>query len=149
MTLMSAVLFGTLKLAGKSADTGDARAEATASMRLASEFLRTQIEEEHPQRMKRIVDFPLLFSGGASELVYAAQVPSRIQGGGVWLYRLRVAQDGDKQALVLDRMIPDVSATAMPEFSGNDHSVLAEDIAELKLQYYGRDEGADVSVTPT
>ena len=56
---------------------------------------------------------------------------------------------GSKQALVLDRMIPDVSATAMPEFSGNDHSVLAEDIAELKLQYYGRDEGADVSVTPT
>ena len=149
MALMSAVLFGSLKLAGKSWDTGDARAESTANMRLASEFLRSQIEEEHPQRMKRIVDFPLLFSGGASELVYAAPVPSRIQGGGVWMYRLHVAQDGDRSQLVLDRMVPDVAATTMPEFSGNDHSVLAEDIASVKLQYYGRDEGADATVAPT
>jgi len=149
MALMSAVLFGSLHLAGKSWDTGDARAEATSNMRLAEQFLRTQLEEQHPQRMKRIVEFPLLFSGNASELQYAAALPSRVQGGGVWLYRLRVARDGDKSALLLDRMIPDVTAATMPEFSSPEHSVLAEGIGEIRLQYYGRDDGADPTTQPT
>ena len=149
MALMSAVLFGSLHLAGKSWDTGDAKAEATANMRLAEQFLRTQLEEQHPQRMKRVAEFPLLFSGGADELRYTAALPSRVQGGGVWLYRLHVAQDGDKSSLVLDRMIPDVTATAMPDFSATGHSVLAEGISEIKLQYYGRDDGADPSTDPS
>ncbi len=148
MALMSAVLFGSLRMAGKSWDSGDARAEATSNMRLAETFLRTQLEEQHPQRMKRIVEFPLLFTGTASELVYAAPLPARVQGGGVWLYRLRVVADGDHSSLILDRMVPDVSAATMPEFSSPDHSVLAEGITDLKLQYYGRDDGADVSVDP-
>jgi general secretion pathway protein J len=149
MALMSAVLFGSLRLAGKSWDSGDAKAESTASMRLAEQFLRTQLEEQHPQRMKHIVDFPLIFSGGSDELQYAAALPSRVQGGGVWLYRLHVVQDGDQSSLVLDRMIPDVAATTMPEFSSPEHSVLAEGISDIKLQYYGRDENADLSVDPT
>jgi general secretion pathway protein J len=150
MALMSALLFGTLKVAGKSWDAGDARAEATASMRLASDFLRTEIEEQHPQRMKHIVDFPLLFNGTPDTLEFAAPVPSRIQGGGIWFYRLHVAANGDRSELVLDRMVPDVNAQALPQWSsGGDHSVLAEDIASVKLQYFGRDDGADASVAPS
>jgi general secretion pathway protein J len=149
MALISALLFGSLKVAGRSSDAGDAKAEATASMRLASDFLRTEIEEQHPQRMRHIAEFPLLFSGAPDQLEFAAPVPSRIQGGGVWLYRLRVATDGDKSTLVLDRMVPDVNAQALPQFTGNDRSVLADDITDIKLQYFGRDDGADASVAPT
>jgi general secretion pathway protein J len=149
MALLSALLFGSLRVAGKSADAGDAKAEATASMRLASDFLRTEIEEQHPQRMKRIAEFPLLFNGTPDELEFAAPVPSRIQGGGVWLYRLRVASDGNTSKLVLDRMVPDVNAQALPQFAGDDHSVLADNIASVKLQYFGRDDGADASVAPS
>lgn len=149
MTLMTAVLFGSLRLAGKSWDTGDARAEATSNMRLTEQFLRTQIEEQHPQRMKRIVEFPLLFGGGSDELTYAAALPARVQGGGVWLYHLHVAKVGDKSSLVLDRMLPDIAAATMPQFSSPDQSVLADNISEIKLQYYGRDDGADVSMDPT
>jgi general secretion pathway protein J len=149
MALLSAVLFGSFRLAGKSWDTGDAHAEATSSMRLAAEFLKAQLEAQHPQRMKHIVDFPLLFAGSPTELVYAAPVPQRIQGGGVWLYRLRVMQDGEKSELVIDRMVPDVAAQTMPDIGGAEHSVLAENIAAVKFQYFGRDEGADLSTDPT
>ncbi len=149
MTLLSAVLFGSLRMAGKSWDVGDAKAEATASMRLAEQFLHTQLEEQHPQRMKRIIEFPLLFGGDASQVQYAAALPARVQGGGVWLYRLRVAQDGDKSQLVLDRMVPDVAAATMPEFAAPETSVLADGVREIKLQYYGRDDGADLSTDPT
>jgi general secretion pathway protein J len=149
MALMSALLFGSLRVAGKSADAGDAKAEATASMRLASDFLRTEIEEQQPQRMKRVAEFPLLFNGTPDVLEFAAPVPSRIEGGGVWFYRLRVATEGDVSKLVLDRMVPDVNAQALPQFTGDDHSVLADNIASVRLQYFGRDDGADVSVAPS
>ncbi len=150
MALLSAILFGSLRMAGKSWDTGDAKAEQMASMRLAAQFLHTQLEEQHPQRMKKMVDFPLLFTGNSDEVDYAAALPARVQGGGVWFYRLHVAQDGDRSLLVLDRMIPDVTGQALPEFSATaEHSVLAEGIASLKVQYLGRDAGADPSVDPT
>lgn len=149
MTLLSAVLFGSLRMAGKSWDAGDAKAETTANMRLAEQFLHTQLEEQHPQRMKRIIDFPLLFGGDATQMQYAASLPARVQGGGVWLYRLRVAQDGDKSQLVLDRMVPDIAAATMPEFSAPETSVLADGVRAIKLQYYGRDDGADLAMDPT
>ena len=61
--LMSAVLFGSLRLAGRSTDAGDEKAQASSGMRLASEFLRTQLSAQHPQRMRKILEFPLLFGG--------------------------------------------------------------------------------------
>lgn len=149
MALLSAVLFGSMQLAGKSWDAGDAKAEGTASMRLAAQFLRAQLEEQHPQRMKKIVEFPLLFNGTGDEVEYAAALPARVQGGGIWLYRLHVVQVGEKSQLVLDRMIPDVTAQEMPAFSAPEQSVLAQNISAIKLQYYGRDAGADASVEPT
>jgi general secretion pathway protein J len=151
MALLSAVLFGSLRMAGKSADSGDARAEASAGMRLASQFLHTQLEEQHPQRMKKMPDFPLLFTGTTDELDYAAALPARVQGGGVWYYRLHVAQNGDQSLLVLDRLIPDVTATTLPVFGVADQgqSILAEGVQAIKVQYYGRDAGADVSQDPT
>ena len=46
-------------------------------------------------------------------------------------------------------MVPDLQADAVPEFANADRSVLAEDIAELTLAYFGRDVDAAASVAPT
>mgnify|MGYP001797467684 CR=1 FL=1 len=42
--LMSAVLFGSLRLAGRTWDAGEAKAEATSGMRLAGDYLRTGLD---------------------------------------------------------------------------------------------------------
>ena len=63
LSLMSAVLFGSLNLAGRSSEAGTAKAESTSGMRLGSEYLRTQLGAQHPQRMHKIQEFPLLFGG--------------------------------------------------------------------------------------
>ena len=63
LALLSAVLFGSLRLAGRSTDGGQAKVEAAASMRLAQDFLRTNLEAQHPLRMRKILESPLLFSG--------------------------------------------------------------------------------------
>ncbi len=151
LALMSAVLFGSLSLAGRSSDAGTAKAEASSGMRLASEYLRTQLAAQHPQRMRKIQEFPLLFGGDADQLRYAAPLPGRVGLGGVWYYRLKLATVAGRQkpSLILERVIPDISAPDRPDFADAEHSVLADDVKELKLSYYGVNTGAGVDEAPT
>lgn len=151
LALMSAVLFGSLNLAGRSTDAGTAKAEASSGMRLASDYLRTQLAAQHPQRMRKLQDFPLLFGGESDSLRYAAPLPGRVGLGGVWYYRLKLATVAgrDKPSLILERMIPDVNSLDRPDFNDAEHSVLADDIQELKIAYYGvaNDAGPDEAAT--
>ena len=148
---MSAVLAGTLRLAGRSTDAGDAKAEATSGMRLAGDFLRTQLGAQHPQRMRKVAEFPLLFGGGRDDVRFTAPLPGRVGLGGMWYYRLAIAPVPGKRetALVLERMIPDLDALAMPAFEDAERSVLADDIKEVEFSYFGRDRGAAYDVAPT
>ena len=149
LALLSAVLFGSLRLAGRSTDGGEAKAGAAASMRLAQQFLRTNLEAQHPLRMRKMVDWPLLFAGAADEMRYTARLPARVAGGGIWYYRLAIRSDDPRSPLVLERMIPDLSADALPEFVNADRSVLAQGIASLKIGYFGRGADAAPSVAPS
>ena len=149
LALLSAVLFGSLGLAGTSVDRGEAKADATSGMRLAYAFLRANLEEQHPLRMRKINEFPLLFAGERDELRYAAALPPRVASGGIWFYRLVVLRNDTRSPLVLERTLPDLSALQAPEFHDPERSVLAQDIASLKISYFGRDPGANDSNTPT
>jgi general secretion pathway protein J len=151
LALMSAVLFGSLNLAGRSTDAGTAKAEASSGMRLASDYLRTQLSAQHPQRMRKLQDFPLLFGGDGESLRYAAPLPGRVGLGGVWYYRLKVATVAgrDKPSLILERMIPDVNSQDRPDFADAEHSVLADDIKELKIAYYGVGNDGGLDEAPT
>jgi len=147
--LLTSVLFGSLRLAGQSTDRGEAAAERAASMRLAQQFLRANLEAQHPLRMRKMQDWPLLFTGTQDELRYAANLPPRIGGGGIWFYRLAVIADEARSPLVLERTIPDLTADHMPEFTKAEHSVLAFDIASLKIAYFGRDPDAGPASEPS
>ncbi len=151
LALMSAVLFGSLNLAGRSSDAGNAKAEASSGMRLAGNYLRTQLAAQHPQRMRKLAEFPLLFGGEADQLRYAAPMPGRVGLGGMWYYRLKLdtVPGRTKPSLVLERVIPDVNALDRPEFGEAERSVLADDIKELKFGYYGVNTGAAVDEAPT
>ena len=151
LALLSAVLAGSLRLAGRSTDGGQAKVDEAASMRLAQEFLRTNLEAQHPLRMRKMLEWPLLFRGTRNELRYAADLPPRVAGGGIWYFRLAVRADESRSPLTLERVIPDLQADELPEFAVPERSVLAEGIAELTLGYFGRaaDEDEAVNVEPT
>src|SRR3954466_12761658 len=68
--ILSSIMFGSLRLAGRSTDAGEEKAQATAGMRLASDYLRTQLGAQHPQRMRKMLEFPLLFGGNRDEIRY-------------------------------------------------------------------------------
>jgi general secretion pathway protein J len=151
MALMSAVLAGSLNLAGRSWDAGEGKAEASSGMRLAGDYLRTQLAAQYPQRMRKIKDLPLLFGGSTDELRYTATLPGRVGLGGIWYYRLALAPapGTGKVGLVLDRMIPDVNALDLPKFDDAQRSVLADDIKDVKFGYFGRDSDATADNAPT
>lgn len=145
MAAMSAVLFGSLALAGRSWDGGEAKAREVSDMRATQEYLRAQLSAGYPQRLWNIAEVPLLFSGARDEIRYTAALPQRVAQGGVYYFRVALARDGGKSRLVQERVVPDVGATDEPELRDPQRSVLAEDIAELAIGYFGRDpDAADV-----
>jgi general secretion pathway protein J len=149
LALIATLMFGSLSMAARSWDGGEAKAADVSSMRQAQAFLREQIEAELPLRVKKAPDLPLMFAGERDEVRYAAALPPRVQDGGAYFFRLAVARDGDKSRLVLERTIPDPSATQNPEFTSAEHSVLADGIAELRISYFGRDANAADVDAPT
>ena len=149
--MLSGILFGSLRLAGRSADAGEEKAQASSGMRLASDYLREQLTSQHPQRMRKMLEFPVLFGGTEQEVRYAATLPGRVGVGGMWYYKLSISNVPGKQhpALVLERVMPDLDAVSMPSFSEAERSVLADDVKSLKIAYFGRDRGAALDQAPT
>ncbi len=147
--LIAGVLFGSLRLAGRSWEGGEGKVAQVAEMRLTQQFLRNQITAALPRRMLKAVEFPLLFAGTATELRYVAPLPERVVDGGTQFFRLALVQNGDNGQLVLERMRPDPDIVQVPEFVDADRTVLADHIADLRFQYFGRDPDAADTDTPT
>jgi len=149
MAGMSAVLYGSLSLAARSWDGGEAAAQQSSDMRAAQSYLRAQITAEYPQRLRNVVELPLLFAGERDEIRYAAALPARVAEGGIYYFRVAVVRAGEKSQLVQQRTVPDLAALAEPEFDDAERSVLADGIAELAIAYFGRDAGASDADVPT
>jgi general secretion pathway protein J len=149
LALMAAVLVGSVSLSARSWDGGEAKAVEVSEMRQTQQFLREQISALYPQRVRKAVDLPLMFAGEREEIRYAAALPPRVIEGGVYFFRLSLAR-GDNGAglLVLERVVPEPDAAALPGFDKAERSILARGIAELRIGYFGRDPGAAVTDEP-
>jgi general secretion pathway protein J len=149
MAGIASILYGSLALASQSWDRGEAKAEQASDMRAALTYLRTQLSEQYPQRIWKTPEVPLMFAGEHEELRYAAVLPERVAGGGVYYFRLAVVRTEEKSQLVQERTIPDPASLQAPEFADAERSVLADNIAELRLGYFGRDPNSADAVAPT
>jgi len=147
LALMASTLYGSLSLAGTSWDRGEAKAKQTGEMRLTEDFLRRTLTAQHPLRFQKVVEKPLYFLGTADSLSYAAALPGRA-GAGMYYFKIAATPNGGSSQLTLSRVIPDYAAISLPEF-GQDRSVLADAIAEVRFAYFGRDPGAADVVAPT
>ena len=146
---MAAVLFGSLSLAARSWDGGEAKVQQVSDMRATQTYLRAQLSAQYPQRLWKAVELPLLFAGEHNEIRYAAILPARVAEGGVYYFRLAVVRKGEQSQLVQERTVPDLSATQEPEFRDAERSVLADGIGEIRIAYFGRDTGASDADPPT
>jgi general secretion pathway protein J len=149
LALLSGVLFGSLSFAGRSWDGGEAKAAQVAEMRQTEQFLRAQLGAQFPLRARKVAEVPLFFAGGPGEIRYAAALPSRVIEGGVYLFRLAVVREGEKSRLVQERLIVDANGPLDVDFQDAQRAVLAEDVGELRLGYYGRNPDAAETEAPT
>ena len=147
LALMGSVLYGSLSLAGASWDRGEAKSQQTDEMRLTEDFLRRTLTSQHPLRLHKVAEQPLYFTGTSDSLAYAAALPGRA-GAGMYYFKIAVTANGDRSRLTLARVVPDYTATKLPDF-GTDFSVLADGIAEARFGYFGRDAGAADTDAPT
>jgi general secretion pathway protein J len=146
--LISALLYGSLSLSANSWDRGEQKVEQVTDMRLTEEMLRQTLSAQHPLRFHKVVDQPLYFAGGTDSLSFAAALPGRA-GGGMFYFRVAVSPTGDRSRLTLARVIPDYGANVLPDFRDAESSVLAEDIAEVRFGYFGRDPDSNDANEPT
>lgn len=149
MAAIAAVLFGSLSLAARTWDGGEAKVQEVSDMRAAQAYLRAQISAQYPQRLWKVPELPMMFAGERDEIRYAAALPERVAEGGVYYFRVVVQESDGKSQLVQERVVPDVAATSPPEFGGAERSVLADGIGELRIAYFGRDPGVAESAAPT
>jgi general secretion pathway protein J len=138
MAAIAALLYGSLSLAARTWDGGEAKMQQVSDLRTTQTYLRAQIAAQYPQRLWKMTGLPLLFAGARDEIRYAAVLPSRVAEGGVYYFRVAVVRDGDRSLLVQERVVPDANALQEPEFRDAERSVLAEGIAELRIAYFGR-----------
>ena len=141
---MAAVLFGSLSLAARSWDGGEAKAGDVSRCARRRRSCASSSTAEFPLRVEEGAELPLMFAGERDEIRYAAALPPRVPEGGAYFFRLAVAQDGRQVA---------ARAGAHDSRSGGDaesrvhrdaeRSVLADGIAELTISYFGRDANAD------
>ena len=81
MAGMAAVLYGSLSLAARTWDSGEAKTQQVSDMRTTQTYLRAQISAQYPQRLWKVAGFPLLFGGDRDEIHYAAVLPTRVVEG--------------------------------------------------------------------
>ncbi|HXX86206.1 MAG TPA: prepilin-type N-terminal cleavage/methylation domain-containing protein [Casimicrobiaceae bacterium] len=148
LALMSSVLYGTLSLSASSWDRGEAKATQVGDMRLTEEFLRQSLASQLPLRLHKVLEQPLYFQGKSDSLAFVAALPRQV-GGGTYYLRIAVTPAGDSSRLALARVIPDYAATALPEFSDAEQSVLADRIAQVRFGYFGRDPDSNDANAPT
>ena len=60
-----------------------------------------------------------------------------------------VKSENEHSRLVLERSLPDVEAAALPGFDKMEQSILADDVKELRVGYFGYDVGAARTTAPT
>ncbi len=111
MAGIAAVVFGSLSLAARTWDGGEAKAQEVSDMRAAQAYLRAQISAQYPQRVWKAEELPLMFAGERDEIRYAAALPERVAEGGVYYFRVTVASVDGKSQLVQERVVPEPAAT--------------------------------------
>lgn len=144
MTLMSlilTILFGGLRLAGRSWDAGTARADKSNEMRLVETLVTRTVRQLYPLVWQDASGSRLSFAGGPNAVMFTAPLPAHSGIAGIYLISLELKRDGNHQELLMRRQIyrPD-----MRELSEKaETTVLLEDITRAGFSYFGSQGSQD------
>lgn len=139
---MMTLLFGALRLSGRSWDAGERRAGHVTHAALLQAFLWRELRLIHPFRWKNQVDAALAFRGEADRLRFVAPIAAQAGGGGLFLLALELERTPgkDSRRLILKRALPQPVSKDFAALEQAEQVVLAEEISALNLSYFGPDD---------
>lgn len=140
MTLMSLILillFGGLRLANRSWDAGQARAEETTEVRLVTRLLRRTLRQLVPTIVQDTMGAHLAFEGMGQSLTFTAPLPAHLGPGGLYVITLSLNESGDagQLRLVAHPYRPESNSDAAGP--GTETVVLVEGVQEGAFTYFG------------
>ncbi|WP_456444917.1 prepilin-type N-terminal cleavage/methylation domain-containing protein [Thiolapillus sp.] len=160
--LMTVLLFGALRFAGKAWDASETRQDRDTSISMLWQYLSDRFAQARPlsSHVESEGENVFFFKGKANAVEFVSPMPAHLGSGGLYIIRLQRALAGKKKQLILRRWLyhPEVLAgeAGLPEWrplSGNElyrpgkekpelrawysESVLVDDIQEVKFSYYG------------
>jgi general secretion pathway protein J len=139
LTLLVSLVYGMVRMATRSWESGTERIEAADTMRIGWTFLQRSLNNARAVPNRREDGGGSHFFGTAEALEFVADLPAYLGSGGLHALGIGLAPhpQTDRPQLLLRRIpLGDYrNASADPEQI--QQAVLAEDVAQLQLSYYG------------
>jgi general secretion pathway protein J len=139
--IMVALVYDALRFGGRSSQAVAEHVDAAEQVRLGHSALRRLLTQAQPVSADLgDPDAPLAFVGGPEELFFVAPLPGRMGAGGLYAFRLFLAEVEGRGKLMLSYELFQGEDWERYGDDELDDIVLHEDAAEIALRYYGREE---------
>jgi general secretion pathway protein J len=139
--IMVALVYDALRFGGRSSQAVAEHVDAAEQVRLGHSALRRLLTQAQPVSADLgDADAPLAFVGGPEELFFVAPLPGRMGAGGLYAFRLFLAEVEGRGKLMLSYELFQGEDWERYGDDELDDIVLHEDAAEIALRYYGREE---------
>jgi general secretion pathway protein J len=150
LSLLLMLLFGGLRLASRSWDRGSAFTDNVSQMQLVENFMRREISQAEPYRLKQDPQDPkaLLagYEGQSHRLRFVASMPAAAARGGLYVLTFALMPHGDGKALILLREPVDRVTSTISGQDGDDTAnaplVLIDGVSHLDFSYFGVPAGS-------
>jgi general secretion pathway protein J len=129
--VLASIVLGGIRLGLQSWNAADTKNSAVDEIRIAHGFLRRQIGAARPLAVVR--SGKIVFEGGRDDLVFVAEMPSYVGGGGVHFINLAVDEDEEGKRLML-RWRP---LHAFDDSGWPEETELARGLSGVTLKYFG------------
>jgi len=139
LAVMMTLLMGGMRIGADSWEQGERLAERSSRMLVADNFFRSHLSDvkplfETPTNPSQVGAPPkLMFRGDSTLLEYVGTLPPQVRGG-IYKFRLYLAQEGERNDLKL-AMRP-FSTGEKTEGDAIEDLLVVENVASLRFAYY-------------
>ena len=146
LTVLVSLVYGMLRMGSRSWESSATRIEANETMRIGWTFVQRALNNAQTVPTKIPDSEGIHFIGGGDALEFVTDLPAYLGTGGLHAVGLGVEDDpdGEHKLLVLYRIpLGDYEASSEGEPEQLQQAVLAENVEELIIEYYGVDSRED------
>ena len=139
LSLISVGVYESLISSVRTWEAASARSDDVARMRSVEAFVRRHLSQAAFLVTGRGARASVAFSGDAHSVTFVSELPAYLGGGGLYDFSLAFERHGDDEQLVV-RFSP-ARLSEDEEAAEPDTTVLLEQVADGKLEYYGTPRG--------